>query len=146
VVNYTGPDHVQVDVNDAKGEMLIRSYSCGEIAIFPERTASGLAAVVFLGNSSCNQLHAFRYTTVSSVAHQQMNVVRSNYVVEYRQAIAFSCFKQPIPPANAIPFELEEKFPVVAPVGKVPDVSRGIGPLCSWHNWLLKTHILHLKL
>lgn len=51
-----GPDHVQIDVQHALEQMLVRIHGCGMVAVFPKRTLAIFALVVLLGGSAGNQL------------------------------------------------------------------------------------------
>jgi len=60
-------------------------------------------------------------------------MIRSDYVVEYSQAKALFCFKEPGMPAQSILGEFKEKFLFVATVGNVPHLPRNMMSVCSCH-------------
>ena len=101
------PNHVEVDIDHAQGEVPVSGHGRRKIAILPERASSPFAVVVFLGYASRDQLHAFRYATTLGIANQQVDVVRRDDVIEDRQAIALSRLVQPVTPTCAVPLETE---------------------------------------
>ena len=61
-------------------QMLTRFDRGSVVAIFPERTLSHLALIVFLRRSARRELDAPRDDTFARVLHQQMHVVRHQHV------------------------------------------------------------------
>jgi hypothetical protein len=53
----TGTHHIQIHIDQALDEMLVRFHSRGVVAILPECTFAILPLVLLLTGSSCNQLH-----------------------------------------------------------------------------------------
>jgi len=51
-------------------------------------------------------------------------MIRRDGVIQHAQAVALPGLKQPVPPALAVPEELEQEFLLVAAVRNMPDVAR----------------------
>jgi len=66
-----------------------------------------------------------------------MDVVGSNHVIQDRQTISFSCLIEQMEPSVPVFREFKQEFPLVTPVGNVPDVSGEIMSLGSSHEYSL---------
>ena len=113
--------------------MIIRCHSSSMISVFPESTFTTLSAIVFLRDASGGQLHTGREFLFTTVSNQQVDVVRGNCVVQYRQTISTPCLIKPVDPASPIPGKLEKKLPLVTTVRDMPDVTWQNVPVCSCH-------------
>ena len=56
MLHNPGPDHVQIDVQHAFQQMLVRIHGCGMVTVFPKHPLAYFALVVILGGSVGNQL------------------------------------------------------------------------------------------
>jgi len=96
----------------------------GVIAVFPESAQARFPAVVVLRRSSRSKLHAPGNDGFFRVLDQQMNVIGRHHIVEDAQPESLTCFIEPTQVAISVPSELEEKVPLVASMGEVPDMAR----------------------
>lgn len=115
-------------------KVLIRCNRRRMVAVFPKRTLTTLPAIVLLSNTSSQQLHARRNLLLAAIPDEQVHVIRGNDIVQYRKAVSFARFKEPVNPAFAIPAKLEQKFSLVATMRDVPDVAWQYVPVCSCHS------------
>lgn len=113
--------------------MLSSLYRRSMIPVFPKRALSVFAAVEFLSRLSRNQLQSSWNHLLVAIDHQQMNVVGSDGVVENIQPKTLLRLEQPLQPALAIPYELQEEFLLMATMGNVPDLSRDMMTVGSRH-------------
>ncbi|OGT79429.1 MAG: hypothetical protein A3I13_04005 [Gammaproteobacteria bacterium RIFCSPLOWO2_02_FULL_47_50] len=88
-----GPDHIQVDIDQALKQVLIGSYGGGMITIFPVGAFAPLPLIKFLSSPAGNQLQALWNDGLARVLNQEMNMIRSHYVIQYTQATPFPGFK-----------------------------------------------------
>jgi hypothetical protein len=74
--NYSGTNHIQIDVGQAFDKMISFFYCSGMVTVFPECTLAILSLVVFLPGSSRYQLKAFRDDiTAPVIKDKQVNMV-----------------------------------------------------------------------
>ena len=99
-------DHVQVDVSQAAGKVMIGGNRSGMITVLPKGTLSGLSLIEFLGAPPGNQLHAIGKFSPSVILNQSMNMIGSDHIVENAEPIAFFSLKKPSDPAPAISSKL----------------------------------------
>ena len=71
-----------------------------------------------------------------------MDVVGGDRIVQYSDTIAFLRFKQPSQPSPPVSGKSEKKLLLVATMCDVPNISRHVMTICSWHN---ATRILILR-
>lgn len=57
VGNNAGPDHIQIDINNASPQIVTGFYRCGMITVFLKSAFTILAAIVFLAKSAGNELN-----------------------------------------------------------------------------------------
>lgn len=119
-----GPDHVQIDVDHAAGQIIVAIDASGMVAIFPERATPLLALVVFLPGAACDQLHAAGDFATALVLDQQMHVVGCGDIVKHAQAEALPGLKKPVSLATAVARELKQEIPAMASVRDMPDLIR----------------------
>jgi hypothetical protein len=103
------------------------------ISIFPECAFTGLPAVIFLCRLASDELDASRDDVVPVILHQEVNVVAGDRVVQDLQSEALLRLEQPLQPSLAVAGELQEKLPLVAAVGDVPDLPGDVMPIGSRH-------------
>ncbi len=60
-------------------------------------------------------------------------MIGGDHVVQYAQAVALLCLKQPVEPAFAVPGKLQEELPLVALMGYVSGVSGQVVSFGSGH-------------
>src|SRR5258708_6616240 len=118
----------------------------GVIAVFPKRAQARFPAVVALRRSSRSKLHAAGDDAFLRVLDQQMNVIGRHHIVEDAQPEALACFVEPAQVAVSVASELEEKVPLVASMGEVPDMARQEVTIGTRHCVdLLKRSFCHPK-
>ena len=107
----------------------------GVVAILPEGPLASLALVECLANPARDQLHGTGDLTPALVAHQQVDVIGRDDVIEDAQAIAPAGLIQPLAPKPPVTGELQKEFLLVTAVGSVPDVARQVMTIGSWHGF-----------
>jgi hypothetical protein len=131
--DFTGTNHIQVDIGDATVQMVVGFNCCGMIAIFPESTFAILPQIELLGGSAGYQLQALRNGFLTAIQHQQVDVIGGDNVIENLEAKTFLGLIQPMLIAAAIMRKFQEEFLLVAAMSYVPDTTRYIVTICSWH-------------
>jgi hypothetical protein len=63
-----------------------------------------------------------------------MDVIGGDAVPQNRHPMSRDCFPQPIPVGVTVPFEAQQKLPVMAAVGQMIDMSGDYISVGSWHN------------
>jgi len=69
MIHCAGPNHVEVDVNQAAMQVFVGLDRRGVITVLPERPVSILALVVFLRRSPGDELHTLRDNISAGVLH-----------------------------------------------------------------------------
>ena len=64
-------------------------------------------------------------------------MVGGDHIVQDCQTIAPSRLIEPLKPSSAVLGKLQEKFPLMTPMGDMPDVSRNIVSFRSRHGFAL---------
>jgi len=129
-----GPDHVRVDVHHASDKVFTLLNSRGIIPILPKGPGASLSPIAFLPCPVCNQLDRFRYGIwLLVVAHQKVNVIARDHVVQDGQPKSLLRLQQPHHPALSVTRKREKQFPLVAPVRDVPHISRDTMAIGSRH-------------
>ena len=78
---------------------------------------------MFLRSTSCNELDAFGYFSKTTVAYEQVDMIRGDDVVKNTEAKAFSGFKEPVTSMITIYCKLEQELFFIAVVNDVPDMA-----------------------
>src|SRR4030042_5282692 len=104
------PNHVEVDVDQAAGQMLARLNRGGVVAVLPEGPPASLSLVVILSRPAGDELQAACNLAPRSVAHQEMNVVAGNGVVQDAEPVAFAGLVRAPYPRSPISGELQKEL------------------------------------
>jgi hypothetical protein len=138
--------------------MIVCLHSGGMVTIFPESSFPSLSPVVVLCHPARNELHRPRDHFFTPVGNKQVYMIRSNHVVQHAQSIPLLHLEQPPYPHLSITSKFEQKFPLVTPVGDMPNVvSRQILSISPCHvvrhlparfsmDALLKGHFRYKKI
>jgi len=104
------------------------------IAGFPECTFSVFPLVVLLSSAARRQLNALRDNlSVIPVMNEVMNAVERCHVLEDDHPIAPLSLKELVEPALPILGKFEEKFLLVTTMCDVPNITRYVVAIGSWH-------------
>jgi hypothetical protein len=134
VGNRSGPNHIQIDVNQAMCQMAICTDGRCKIPVFPECTLSAFSLVVLLRRATGHELQCGSYGRAFIRRDQKMNMIAGCNVVQNRYSMSLPGLKQPVLPAATVPFEPEQKFSIMAAMSDMPDRAwnkKSIGP---WHG------------
>jgi len=103
MVHHTGPDHVEIHVNQTMPQMLPGFNRRGVIAVLPEGALAALAPIIRLTGPACNQLHGSGYGFTAIVGgNDEVDMVGSGDEIQDRHAVALFCLKQQFHPASAV--------------------------------------------
>ncbi len=76
MADYTGTDHIRIDIGHASCQMIAALYCCGMISIFPVGPFSIFSLIVFLPRSSRYQLHRIGNDIPPSIIfNEQVNML-----------------------------------------------------------------------
>ena len=87
MIDNASTHHIQIDVNKAANQVLIRGNGRGKVTALPKCPLSRFTLIVFLAHPASDQLHASGNLSMAEVSCQQVNVVAGCDVVQYRQPI-----------------------------------------------------------
>jgi hypothetical protein len=132
--DFTGPNHIQVDVGDAAVQMVVGFNCRGMITIFPESTFAILPQIELLGGSASDQLQAWRNCFLTVIQHQQMDVIGGDNEIEDFEAKTFLGLIQPMLIAPAVMREFQKEFLLVAAVSYMPDTSGNVISVRAGHS------------
>jgi hypothetical protein len=103
----------------------------------PSTPVAHLSLVVPLPDRAGDELHALGDLAPRPGAHQEMNVIAGDDVVEDAEPGALACFVQPPHSRPAIPGELQKKQLAMTALGDVPDVAGKAMTISAWHDSFL---------
>jgi len=132
--HYAGAHHIQIDVYEASMQVLVGLDRRCVVAIFPEGAVTILALIVCSGRAAGDELHAPSNLVVTALAHEKMDVVGGDDVIEHAQAEALPRLAQPAQIAASVTRELEQERPVVAAVRDVPELARDMVAVRARHR------------
>jgi hypothetical protein len=104
------------------------------IPIFPERTLPILPVVELLSCPPGDQLHRTCDFSFSLVDEKQVHMIRRYDIVQQRQAIATVRNIEPMPPPPSVALELQQKLPLMAAMGDMPNLSFTEDSICPRHG------------
>ena len=94
MLDNPGTNHIEIDVNKALRQMLIRFNCCRMIPIFPVGSFPALSLIEFLARPSGNQLDRFGYyVSITIIPDKKMNVIRGHGVIEHAKAVTLLASK-----------------------------------------------------
>jgi hypothetical protein len=135
VLDSPRADHVEVDI----GETPLEMFSCLDggrmVTIFPKGTLSTFPGIVLLARPPGDQLDQIGNLVLSSpIPDDEVDMVRSNRVVQDLDRKPFTGLIQPMLVALTGSSEFEQEFPFVAAVSNMPDAAGQIKSIRSWHD------------
>ncbi len=102
------PHHIQIDVHQAVGEVLLRVDRRRVAAVLPERASPVFSPVVRPADTTLDQLHAAADLAITSIEHHEMNVGAGYLVVEHAQFEPLAGLEEPLHPVAAVAGELQQ--------------------------------------
>jgi len=90
------------------------------VAVFPKGACAVFSLIIFLGSPIGDPLNGAGNALFRTCIHyQKVDVIVRHHVVQYGYSTRLVRLVQPLDPATAV--FTQEKFPLMTPVGDVPD-------------------------